>query len=240
MNIAVAILAGGLATRLGSITEKIPKSLVQVDSDPFARHQLRLLKQNGLTRVVFCVGHMGERIVEALGDGRSLGMEVRYSFDGPTLLGTGGALRHALPLLGDAFFVLYGDSYLDCDYVAVEAAYRRSGKLGLMTVFCNNNCWDRSNVLFESGRIRCYDKKRASSEMQHIDYGLGVLSAGSLSPYPEHSSFDLETIYQDLLARDQLAGFEVKERFYEIGSPEGLKDTRDYLQKHSLTWGDKQ
>ena len=234
MSLPVAILAGGLATRLGPVTEKIPKSLIKIGSESFAVCQLRLLKKNGLTKVVFCIGHFGEKIVEELGDGRELGMDIRYSFDGPQLLGTGGALRKALPLLSDSFFVLYGDSYLDCDYASVESAYRRSEKLGMMTVFCNHNCWDKSNVLFEDGIIRRYDKKLRSPEMQHIDYGLGILNAKCMNPYPENSAFDLATIYQDLLAREQLAGFEVKERFYEIGSPDGLRETRDYLQRQSL------
>jgi N-acetyl-alpha-D-muramate 1-phosphate uridylyltransferase len=234
MSLTVAILAGGLATRLGTITEKIPKSLLRMGSNSFAAFQLRLLKKNGLLKVVFCVGHLGEKIIEEIGDGRRLGMEIHYSFDGSKLLGTGGALRKALPLLSDSFFVLYGDSYLDCDYAAVEASYCKSGKLGMMTVFCNQNYWDKSNVLFKDGIIRRYDKRLRSPEMQHIDYGLGILSAKCVNEYPENSTLDLETIYQDLLARDQLAGFEVKERFYEIGSSDGLKETREYLQQQPL------
>ena len=234
MSLPVAILAGGLATRLGSITKKIPKSLVEVGNIPFAYHQLCLLKKNNLTDVVFCVGYLGERIVEEIGDGKEMGMNIRYSFDGPKLLGTGGALKSALPLLGDTFFVLYGDSYLNCDYKAVEDKFRKSGKLGLMTVFCNRNLWDQSNVLYLNGSIQRYDKKMKSPDMQHIDYGLGILEAEVLSAYVENSEFDLETIYQDLLIRDQLAGFEVSERFYEIGSPTGLMETREYLQKQTL------
>jgi prepilin-type processing-associated H-X9-DG protein len=234
MTFPVAILAGGLATRLGSITEKIPKSLVEIGSEPFAIHQLRLLKKNGLTKVVFCIGYLGEKIVQIIGDGKSLGMDIRYSFDGPKLLGTGGALRKALPLLGDCFFVLYGDSYLDCDYAATAATFRRSGKSGLMTVFCNRNCWDKSNVLFCDGSIQRYDKKLVSPEMQHIDYGLGIFKSEVLRAYSEDAAFDLETVYQDLLKENQLAGYEVAERFYEIGSPAGLTETREYLQKQLL------
>ena len=238
MSLPVAILSGGLATRLGSVARNTPKSLIRLGPDPFAVHQLRLLKKNGLTRVVFCIGHMGNMIAEELGDGKDWGMNLEYSQDGPDLLGTGGALRKALPLLGETFLVMNGDSYLDCDYAAVLDSYRDSGKPGLMTVFCNKNRWDRSNILYEDGKILKYSKRCVEPEMQHIDYGLGILSAGFLGVYPEKTAFDLETVYQDLLARDQLAGYEVTERFYEIGSPDGLRETQDHLQKHSLTWGD--
>lgn len=229
MKLPVALLAGGLATRLGDLTQQIPKSLLDVAGKPFAEHQLDLLRQQGFTQVVFCVGYLGELVETALGDGSRWGIILRYSYDGPTLLGTGGALRGALPLLGEAFFVLYGDSYLECNYGRVEEAFLASGKLGLMTVYRNLDRWDRSNVLFREGRIVRYDKENRTPDMQHIDYGIGILQADVLAAYPVDRSFDLETVYQDLVAKDELAGFEVKERFYEIGSPAGLEETRAYL-----------
>ena len=229
MTLPVAILAGGLATRLRPLTEKIPKVLLEVAGKPFAVHQLELLRSHGLTRVVFCVGHMGEMVQAALGDGRNWGMNISYSFDGPTLLNTGGALRRALPLLEKAFFVIYGDSYLECDYASVEQAFWNSRRLGLMTVFHNAEQWDRSNVLFRGGHIERYDKVNRVPEMQHIDYGLGVLQAHVFDVYPLGTPFELATIYQHLLTRDQLAAFEVTRRFYEIGSPAGLEETRQYL-----------
>jgi NDP-sugar pyrophosphorylase family protein len=237
MSLPVAILAGGLATRLRPLTEQIPKSLIEVAGKPFAVHQLELLRQHGLTQIVFCVGYLGEQVQVVLGDGSRWGMSIRYAFDGPvlsgvegpTLLGTGGALRRALPWLGEAFFVLYGDSYLECDYAAVERAFHSAGKLGLMTVFRNTDQWDHSNVLFRNGRIERYDKRQRTPEMQHIDYGLGVLQAQALEVYPPDQPLDLAIVYQDLLARDQLAAFEVTQRFYEIGSPAGLAEIREYL-----------
>jgi NDP-sugar pyrophosphorylase family protein len=229
MTLPVAILAGGLATRLGAAALDVPKSLLDVGGRPFAEHQLELLRRNGVREVVFCCGHLGEMIREALGDGSSAGMTIRYSFDGPKLLGTGGALRKALPFLGPEFFVLYGDSYLDCDYIAVERAWRESHKPGLMTVFRNSDRWDRSNVLFRNGNIEIYDKVARASGMKHIDYGLGILRAEIVARYPEDAVLDLATIYQDLVAQRQLAGFETEQRFYEIGSPAGLEETRNYL-----------
>jgi len=231
MSLPVAILAGGLATRLRPLTEHIPKSLVQVAGKPFAVHQIELLRRNGLTRIVFCVGYLGELLQAELGDGSNWGMSLGYVFDGPQLLGTGGALQRAMPLLGEAFFVLYGDSYLECDYAAVGQAFRASGRLGLMTVLCNDDQWDRSNVLFDNGCIMRYDKQRRAPDMRHIDYGLGVLQARALSAYPAGPALDLATVYQDLISQNQLAGFEVMRRFYEIGSPEGLEETRQYLEQ---------
>ena len=234
MSLPLAILAGGLATRLRPLTEKIPKSLVEVAGKPFIVWQIELLRRNGVAHLVLCLGYLGGQVQAELGDGSRWGMQVDYIFDGPRLLGTGGALRRALPRLGEAFFVLYGDSYLDCDYAAVESAFRASGKLGLMTVFRNANLWDRSNVIFENGRIQCYDKKNLVPEMKHIDYGLGVLQASALERYPADRMLDLATVYQDLLAQDQLAGYEVSQRFYEIGSPAGLQETRDYIKERSM------
>lgn len=229
MTLPVAILAGGLATRLRPITETIPKVLVEVAGKSFAEHQLLLLRRNGITRVVFCVGYMGEMVREVLGDGNRYGLEIEYSFDGPKLLGTAGALRNALPILGEMFLVIYGDTYLECDYAAVERAFIVSGKQGLMTVFRNIGKWDRSNVTYRDGRILNYDKRNRSLDMDYIDYGLGVLRPNAIDSYPPGESLDLETVYRDLLVQGELAAFEVTRRFFEIGSPGGLEETRDYL-----------
>jgi len=233
MTLPVAILAGGKATRLGPITETIPKALLDVAGQPFVLHQLALLRAHGVTRVVLCVAHLADQIERVLGDGRALGLAITYSHDGGQLLGTGGALRQALPLLGDRFFVLYGDSYLTCDYADVARTYERSGKLGLMTVYRNDGRYDASNVSYRDGRIVRYDKTDRSAAMTHIDYGLGVLAAEALAGYPADQRLDLAVVYQDLLARDQLAGYEVAERFYEIGSSAGLEETRALLAKEA-------
>jgi NDP-sugar pyrophosphorylase family protein len=220
----VAILAGGLATRLRPLTERVPKLLIEVAGEPFFSHQLRLLQKAGLTRIVLCVGYLGEMIVDRYGDGRSWGMQIGYSFDGPKLLGTGGALIRALPLLGDAFYVLYGDSYLPIDYLAVGRAFRASGRPGLMTVYENRGQYDSSNVWFEDGKIRVYDKKNQLPQMRYIDYGLGLLHADVLRAWPRDAVVDLADVYGRLVATGELAGCEVSQRFYEIGSPAGLSE----------------
>jgi histidinol-phosphate phosphatase family protein len=225
----VAILAGGLATRLRPITEKIPKALIDINGQPFLAHQLRLLKAGGAQRIVLCVGYRGEMIRDFAGDGSRFGLSIEYSFDGEKLLGTGGALRRALPLLGEAFFVLYGDSYLPCDYQAVERTFRESGKLGLMTVFRNGGQYDTSNIEFAGGRILRYEKVNRTTAMGHIDYGLGALRAEVIEALPAGEIRDLASVYQDLLRRQELAAFEVPERFYEIGSTLGIRELEAYL-----------
>ncbi len=228
-NLPVAILAGGLATRLRPITEKVPKLLVEVAGEPFFSHQIRLLKSAGLTHLVLCVGYLGEKIVEQYGDGAKWGMKIEYAFDGPKLLGTGGALIAALPKLGDAFYVLYGDSYLPLDYQAVGNFFLRSGQLGLMTVYENHGRYDTSNVWFEGGEIKVYDKKNRSPQMHHIDYGLGVFRAAAFDRFARDAVVDLAEVQKALVGKRQLAGYEIKERFYEIGSHEGLHELNALL-----------
>ena len=230
----VALLAGGMATRLRPITEKIPKLLVEVAGEPFFSHQLRLLKKTGLTRIVLCVGYLGDMIVEQYGDGAKWGVKIEYAFDGPKLLGTGGALIAALPKLGDAFYVLYGDSYLPVDYRAVGDFFLRSGKLGLMTVYENHGRYDTSNVEFGGGEIKVYDKKNQTPAMRHIDYGLGVFRAAAFDGFPRDAVVDLAEVQKALVAKRQLAGYEMQGRFYEIGSHEGLNELDALLRTGQL------
>lgn len=227
----VAILAGGLATRLHPVTQKIPKALIEVAGKPFIYRQLEYLRRQGIAKVVLCVGYLGEQIEALLGDGRASGLEALYSYDGPNLLGTGGALKRALPLLGGKFFVLYGDAYLPCNFQAVQKAFLESGKPALMAVLRNENRWDRSNVLFRDGQVVEYNKRAPRPEMTYIDYGLGILSAAALESYPQNRAFDLADVYHELSLAGRLAGFEVSvnERFYEIGSPQGLKEAEAYF-----------
>lgn len=239
----VAILAGGLGTRLHPLTERVPKSLVPVAGRPFIFHQLELLRGEGIRRAVLCVGHLGEQVEAAVGDGRRWGVEVDYSFDcgrraGDRLLGTGGALRAALPLLGSDFFVLYGDSYLPCSFAAVRSAYEAAGRPALMTVLRNHNRWDRSNVALRSDGSIEYDKGSGRADLTHIDFGLSVLSAQALQGQPESGVLDLADVWRALSAAGHLAAHEVTGRFYEIGSQEGLEDTEDYLlRSHSRRQG---
>lgn len=224
----VAILAGGLATRLHPITQTIPKALVPVAGEPFLAHQLRLLSRHDLHDIVLCVGHLGDQIEAAFGTGAAFGVHLRYSYDGPELRGTAGALRQALPLLGDTFLMMYGDSYLDIDYGAVSRAFTQGTAPALMTVIENSHGSEPSNVWFENGKIRAYDKMNPGPAMRHIDYGLSAYRADCLAAY---GGSDLSGLQQRLAAEGALAGFEVATPYYEIGSPAGLQALEAYFRQ---------
>ena len=228
LEIPVAILAGGLATRLRPITEKIPKSLVPVAGKPFLAHQLEMLHARGIRHAVLCIGYLGEMIQRDFGS-EAFGIRLDFSFDGEKLLGTGGAIKRALPKLGEEFFVLYGDSYLPIQYAPVAEAFQRSGKLGLMTVYRNEGKYDTSNVVFADGEIKIYDKKNQLPAMRHIDYGLSLFKAPVFDAYPADEKFDLAEVMGQLVRERQLAGYEVPERFYEMGSPAGLAELERLL-----------
>lgn len=226
----MAVLAGGLATRMRPLTETVPKSLLDVAGEPFIAHQLRLFRREGITRVVLCTGFLGEQIADFVGDGSAFGVEVSYSSDGDRLLGTGGALKRALPQLGDEFLVCYGDSYLDAGYRPIVDCFRRAAALALMTVYRNDDHGDVSNVVYADGRIVTYSKTARSPAMAHIDWGLGCFRRTVFDGWPETAPFDLAEVFCHLVDAGQLAAFEVTERFYEIGSPLGLAETDHYLR----------
>jgi NDP-sugar pyrophosphorylase family protein len=176
-------------------------------------------------------------MIEAkIGDGKRLGLQIDYSFDEPTLLGTGGALKRAISKLGDQFLVVYGDSYMPIDYAAVMEAFVRSERPALMTVFENKSRWDASNVWFEAGEIYRYDKKERTSEMRHIDYGVSVLNAEVFAGFPDNAAFDLADLYSHLVSQKQMAAYEVKQRFYEIGSAKGLAELDDMLRNKTVSF----
>jgi NDP-sugar pyrophosphorylase family protein len=223
-SLPIVILAGGLATRLRPLTEKIPKSLIEVAGRPFLEHQLVLLRKNGITEIFLCVGYLGEMIEELFEDGKRFGVHISYSYDGRKLLGTGGAIKKLLPKLPDSFFVLYGDAYLKIDYRAVADHFQKSAKPALMTVFRNQDAWDRSNVWFEDGKLYRYSKTERLPQMRCIDYGLTICSRPIFESYPTDEPFDLAIVFERLSERGELAGYEVHQRFYEIGSQTGLAE----------------
>jgi NDP-sugar pyrophosphorylase family protein len=229
MTLPIAILAGGLSTRLRPLTERVPKALVAVAGEPFAFHQLRLLARHGFAEAVFLTGYLGERIEEAVGDGARFGMRVRYLPDGPVLLGTGGAIARALPQLGPRFAVIYGDSWLEFDYQAAVAAFEHDGRPALMTVFRNEHPAHANNVEFDGVEILAYSKTRRTPRMRHIDYGFSVFRADVFADLRVDAPTDLATVTEDLADRGLLRGFEVHHRFYEVGSFLGLAELEDHF-----------
>lgn len=229
MTLPVAILAGGLATRLHPITKTIPKSLIEVAGRPFIEWQLDYLQHQGIQRVVLCLGYLGEQITTYLGAHKRHDLELLFSFDGTSQLGTGGALKRALPLLGNAFFVLYGDSYLPISCKKLEDVFYQQEQHALMTVFKNTNQWGSSNVWFENGILLEYNKHVKNTKMNHIDYGLGVIPTAMLNDYCVDGPFDLAHFYHHCSRQNTLLGYEVFSRFYEIGTLQGLFETNLFL-----------
>lgn len=226
----IAILAGGLATRLHPLTVTIPKAMVEICGEPFVHWQTKLLAKSGIREIVYCVAYKSEMIEDFLGDGSRYGVNIRYSHDGPTQLGTGGAVIKVLPHLGEKFMVLYGDSYLPIDYAKVAETFLEAKKPALMTVYQNDNNLDTSNVLYIDGRIEIYSKGKNSSDLHHIDYGLSCFNASVFPPYARQTPVDLSVICAELSSSKLLAGFEVHDRFYEIGSFNGIRDFTEYIK----------
>lgn len=223
------ILAGGLGTRLRPITEKIPKAMVEVAGLPFAHYQLSWLRAQGIDRVVYSIGYLGQMLRDYVGDGRRWGIDVRYADEGETLKGTAGAVRVALDqgMLDPAFFVLYGDSFLPIEYAPVWQASHEGTRV-LMTVFHNQGRWDASNVRYRDGMVELYQKGHpnpASAGLTFVDYGLSVMLRSEIEErVPPGMVADLAATYHDLSVAGRLAGYEVSERFYEVGSIQGIQD----------------
>lgn len=229
----MVILAGGLATRLYPTTKTLPKSLIEIAGKPFIHHQLALIRDKGVTHVVLCVGYLGEMIEEYVGDGSPWGLELQYSYDGDELLGTGGAIKKALSLLPDSFFILYGDSYLDIDYSVVIERFYDDNLPVLMTIYRNQNAFDTSNVLMKDGKILKYDKKSRDPAMEYIDYGFIVIRKEVFFQYLANEPFDLSLVLSRMADSGQVAAFEVEQRFYEIGSAQGIRETEEYIRNRT-------
>ena len=227
----LVLLAGGLATRLRPLTETIPKSMLEIAGRPFIGHQLALFRSKGVRRIVICAGYLGEKIRDYVNDGSEWDLHVDWSFDGPRLLGTGGAVKRALPYVGDEFLVTYGDSWLDIAYTSVVDAFRASNKPLLMTVFRNEGLWDKSNIEFANGQIRRYSKQDATADMHYIDYGLQCVRRDALNDWPDDRPFDLAAVYSSLVDKGLAAGYEAERRFYEIGSVHGLAEFNELLKE---------
>ena len=227
----LAILAGGYGTRLGSLTSEIPKCLLEINGRPFVDWQLDLLVKNGYNEFVFCLSYKSELVQEYLGDGSQKGISIQYSLDGETQLGTGGAIQKALPKLGGEFAVIYGDSYLPIEYFNVEQFFLNTKSKALMTVYKNQNRFDASNVKFIDGKLIDYEKGADNVYMQHIDYGITFFRESAFHPWADQSSFDLSKVCNQLAKNNQLDGFEVFDRFYEIGSVQGIEQFYEYLRR---------
>ena len=231
----VVILAGGLAVRLYPVTRTIPKALIPVNGRPFIDHQLMILKEKEVNQVILCVGNLGSLIEKFVGDGSRWGMRVQYSYDGDVLLGTGGAIKKAAGILPDSFMILYGDSYLDIDFKPVVMKFCAQKLPILMTVYRNRNKLDTSNILIKDGMILKYDKKDRDPAMEYIDYGLILIRKDIFDKYPSNEPFDLALVLSQSVDAGLVASYEVEQRFYEIGSVQGIKETENYIRNRTIS-----
>jgi NDP-sugar pyrophosphorylase family protein len=226
------ILAGGLGTRMPTFTKTMPKSLIPISGMPFAHYQLQLLAENGVTNVIYSIGYLGQQIREFVGDGSQWQIKVEYVDEGEKLLGTGGALRLAYDsnLLEENFFVIYGDSFLPINYKNIWDYFKQNSFPALMTVLKNQNQWDKSNVLFKGNHL-LYDKSHPTTDFHHIDYGASIFRKSTVAEYiPSQEKIDLADIFHELSLQNKLSGFEVQQRFFEIGSLHGLADFEQLLK----------
>lgn len=226
----IVILCGGAATRLHPLTKKIPKSLIRIARKPFLEHQLNLLKKNGISDIILCIGYKGEQIKKYFKDGKKFGVKIRYSSDGKKLLGTGGAFKKAEDLLEDIFLVMWGDSYLPFNFQKAIKFFKKSNKLGLMAVFKNLDKYELSNVEVEKNLVKSYSKKRKTKKMKYIDYGVSIYRKEVLKFIPKNQIYDLSRLQQTLIKKRQLLAYSAEKRFYQIGSPAGLEEFKNYIK----------
>lgn len=235
-GVPMLILAGGKASRLAELSLNQPKSLIDIGGEPFISHQLKLLRRQGITRVLLLIGHLGDQIKEFVGDGRKFDIDVTYHEDGPKLLGTGGAVKGALKELPDEFAVMYGDSYLDVAIVPIYSYFKQIPGKALMTVLENNDNWQPSNVQLDADtrQITASSKTDRTDSMHHIDFGLSFFRKSAFDAIKRKKSFDLAAVFADLAGKGELYGYEVNRRFYDIGTPAALMETRAYLSQAQL------
>ena len=227
----IVILCGGKATRLYPLTKKIPKSMIRFEGKPFLEQQLDLLKKNRIFDIVLCVGYKAEQIKKYFGDGKNFGVEIKYSSDKKKLLGTGGALKKAENLLEDSFLVMWGDSYLPFNFQKAIKFFKKSNKPGMMIVFKNLNKYEPSNVEVKNNLVKSYSKKRKTKKMKYIDYGISIYRKEVLKHLPKNQICDLTKLQQALIKKRQLLAYPAEKRFYQIGSPDGLEELKNYIKR---------
>ena len=230
MNYQVVILAGGLATRLGKLVDKIPKSLININGVPFIIHQINYLKSQGFRNIHLCLGYKSELIIDTLKKYKNLGINITFSHDGENQLGTGGALVNAIQYLNEEFYLQYGDVYLPINYREIYNFYIKNKNMNIMVVYKNEKKLDNSNIIFNNEKIVVYNKDVNDPRMNYIDYGLSILKREVLFDYNIENFLDLSSIYKLLIKQDKMMGYEVYKRFYEIGKPQGIIDTEKYLK----------
>lgn len=226
----IIILCGGAATRLMPVSDVTPKSLIVFEKVPFIEWQIRQLKSNGFENIILAVGHLSEKIVRFIIRKKYFGLNIRFSPDGDVPLGTGGAVKKASEIAGDNFFVMNGDSYLDLNYAGMLNKFYESDGKAMMAVYKNNGLYDRSNTSINGGKVACYDKN--GKNLEYIDYGISVFNKSVFTNIRE-KIFDMEQVNIQLIKNNELFSYEVHNRFYEIGSFQGINDFKNFIKGKS-------
>lgn len=226
----IVIICGGLATRLGNLAKKTPKSMMDINGKPFIEHQIEMLKKQNIKNIVLCTGHLSEKIESYLGDGKNFGVDIKYSYDGGKRLGPMGAVKNAESILEKDFFIMYGDSYIFVDFNKVYDFYKENNELVCMVVYKNKNKYDKSNLIVENNRVIGHKDLKVEGKIEYIDYGTSILNKKSLDFIPKDSFFSTEDFFKKMIKKNQLLAYEIKKRFYHIGNPKALEEFRNFVK----------
>lgn len=228
-------MAGGLATRLRPLTNDIPKSLILIQGKPFLQYQIELLTRYDIKDIVLCVAYMGKKIEDYFGDGNKFGVKITYSYEKNKLLGTGGALKLVEPYLNENFFLLWGDSYVRLNYKEMHDFHLKNTNDFDVTIaiFYNIRNYDKSNIIYERGRIKKYEKN-SKDEMKYIDAGIMVFNKKILKRIPSGKVFQIEDLFHKLAKEEKLKPFLIKKRYYEIGSLKGLNQFKKFVKRNQV------
>jgi len=226
----IAIICGGLATRLKKVSKTVPKSMIEINGKPFLQYQIEMLKKQKIKDIVLCVGHLSEKIESYFGNGSKFGVNIKYSYDKDKLLGPIGAVKNAESLLEDEFFIMYGDSYIFVDFKKVYEFYKKQQKLACMVVYKNENKYDKSNLAVEKNMVVAHKDDSKGHDIDYIDYGTSILNKKSLDFIPKNEFFSTEKFFKILILKNELLAYVVKKRFYHIGTPEALEEYRNYIK----------
>jgi len=227
-------MAGGLATRLRPLTEDTPKSLILIEGKPFLQYQIELLNRNGIKEIVLCLGYMGNKIEDYFGNGNRFGVKIKYSYE-DNLLGTGGALKLVEPHLDEHFFLIWGDSYVRLDYQEMYAFHIKNDRKFevTMAIFYNIRNYDKSNIAYEHGKIKKYEK-HSKDVLKYIDAGIMVINKELLERIPVSRVFQIEEIFSQLAKQEKIQPFLIKKRYYEIGSIKGLNQFKKFINRNQI------
>ena len=224
----IVILCGGLASRLGNLTKKVPKSLIQINNKTFISHQLDYLNHFNVGEVLLCCGHLHEQIITHINEiKKNYNFNIKFSIE-KEKKGTGGALINAFSKLNKNFILIYGDSYVEINFNNLYNEFIRNNNLYMITTYRNKNINYTNNILLKNKRIEEYDKNK---NFNFIDYGVSILNKKILNSFLSEVNFDLSSVIKYAIIKKNISYFESKKKFQEIGSNYGINLIQRYLKK---------